>query len=97
MRIVVMAAVLLVACVDPVATCEERVCSIVPRCSPVTTAGWDLRSEEACLETFACGATPSACLEAVRALPCLSSPPSWTEIEASTRAFVRVREACGVD
>lgn len=85
------------ACVEPPApTCEERVCAHVPACSPATTGGWDFRTEAACLASFECGATPRACLAAVRDLPCLSDPPTWPELEASTRAFVRVREACGV-
>lgn len=94
----VLVVLLLVACGDAPrraeATCEERVCELVPTCSPLTTGTWDWRSETACLESFACGATPAECLLAVEQLPCLSQPPTWDELEAHTRAMVLVREAC---
>ena len=85
----------LVACIDEPPSCEAMVCELVPACSPLTTGAWDWRSESACLRTFECGADVGACLDAVEALPCLSSPPTWAEIEASTWALDAVRDACG--
>lgn len=88
----------LLGCLDPSATtkadCEAVVCAHVPECSPLTTGTWDLRTESACLDTFRCGDTPDACLDAVLALPCLGEPETWKEIEANTRALERVREWC---
>lgn len=92
----VLLGMLLGACADaPERSCEEQACDHVVDCSPLTTAGWDWRTSEACLATFACGPEGDACLDAIAALPCLSSPPTWDEIEANTRALVAVREACG--
>lgn len=95
-RWVTAGAVLVGACTDDLErSCEEQVCDHVVDCSPLTTAGWDWRSSDACIGTFACGPEGDACLAAIAALPCLSSPPTWEEIEANTRALVAVREACG--
>jgi|GEM_PF-7119809 len=76
-------------------SCEQAVCAYAPDCSPLTTGGWDWRSEAACLGSFECGAEPEACERAVFALPCLSAPPTWPEIEANTRALLPVRAHCG--
>lgn len=87
--------VLLTACVDtPRASCVDQVCAHVPDCAPLTTQGWDWRSESACLASFDCGATPAACLAAIDALPCLPESPTLDDVEAHTRAMVPVREAC---
>lgn len=97
MRYLLTALCLLPACLDDAAkgeSCEAIACAHVPDCSPLTTGAWDLRTEAACLESFACGETPEACLDALLALPCLSDPPTWEEIEANTRALKLVREVC---
>ena len=90
------ATLLLTACLDtpPVASCEDAVCAYVPTCSPLTTGAWDMRTEAACLDTFACGSKTDACEEAMLSLPCLSEPPTWDELEANTRALKLAREAC---
>ena len=75
-------------------TCEQEVCAHAPACGALTTGGWDWRSEEACLDTFACGADEVACLDAVLALPCLSDPPTDAELLEHTRSMKLVREAC---
>lgn len=98
MRILLALTVLLTGCLDDTAgdalDCEQLVCAHVPYCSPLTTGGWEMTSEAACLDTFACGATPDACLDAMLALPCLSEPPTWDELEANTRALKLAREVC---
>lgn len=88
---------LLVACLDPTETspsCEAVVCAHVP-CAPFTTGTWDMRSEAACLDTFACGARPDACEAAMLDLPCWDKGgPSWDDLDAHTRALEVAREAC---
>lgn len=78
----------------PPPTCEEIACSHVADCSPTLTGGVDWRTSEACLaDGWECY-DAEACLAAVAALPCLSEPPTWEELEDNTRAFVEVRRAC---
>lgn len=103
MRTTIALLLLLPACLDdsepgavePPPTCEQQVCAYVPDCSPLTAGEWDWRSEAACLDTFDCGPTPDRCLDAVMELPCLSTPPTWEELEANTRAMKLTRERCG--
>lgn len=93
-RLGVIVTVALAACDAPTeASCEERACEHVAACSPVVTGGVDWRTPETCLGAWTC-ADEGACLAAVRALPCLSSPPTWDEIEANSRAMGAVRVAC---
>lgn len=90
-------ALVLVAGCDPeppTLSCEEQACAHVAACSPVITGGVDWRTTEACLASDWTCAEPERCLAAVEALPCLSTPPTWEEIEASTFALVAVRQAC---
>lgn len=96
MRHLITALLCLPACLDaaPATTCEEEVCAYAPACGELTTGEWDWRSEQACLDTFACGQDPDACLEAVMALPCLSSPPTEEEVLAHTRSMKLVKDAC---
>lgn len=77
---------------DP--SCEEVVCAYAPDCAAFTTGTWDMRSERACLETFACGERPDDCEAAMLALPCFSKQPTWEEVEAHTRALEAARAAC---
>lgn len=88
--------ILLSACVadEPRVSCVEQVCAHVPDCAPLTTQGWDWRTEAACLDTFDCGADADACLAAIDALQCLPESPTLDDVEAHTRAMVPVREAC---
>lgn len=84
----------LAACDYPAdATCEERACAYVAACSPVVTGGVDWRTSESCVGAWTC-ADEGKCLAVVEALPCLSVPPTWDEIEASTRAMVALRRSC---
>lgn len=88
---------MLTACADaptPQPTCEEQACAHVAECSPVTTGGVDWRTTDACLASGWTCIEPDACLAAVAALPCLSTPPTWDEIEANSRALGAVRHAC---
>lgn len=86
----------LAACVadEPRASYKSQVCAHVPDCAPLTTQGWDWRTESACLDTFDCGATADACLAALDALPCLPAEPTLDDVEAHTHDMVSVREAC---
>lgn len=95
-RMRLLLAVLLTSCLDqpPTQTCEEEACAYVPACSPMTSGGWDMRNEPACLGTFACGSTPADCLDALLALPCLSTPPTNAELDANTRALKLAHAAC---
>ncbi len=98
MRHITVLVLMLGACLDPhdadEATCEEVVCAHVP-CAPFTTGTWDMRSEAACLDTFACGERAQDCEAAMLDLPCWGKDgPSWAEIEAHTRALEVARAAC---
>lgn len=70
--------------------CTALVCSHLPDCAPFLPAmGWDWRSDEACLSTMTCGAEPSACAEAVFALPCVGPGPlPPAVVEAVHRVWV---------
>lgn len=100
MRALLLVPLFFVACLDvssappPTPLCEAEVCEYVSECSRLTTAGWDWRSEGACMDTFTCGEMPEACWEAVMALPCLAKNPRQDEIENHTRAMLVVRKYC---
>ncbi len=101
MRHALLVTVLAVAACDtdtakpaPEPTCEQLACAHVADCSPVQTGGVDWTSVPACLASGWACAEPEPCLDAVEALPCVSSPPTWEEIEANARAFTAVRHYC---
>lgn len=74
--------------------CEAAACEHIAACTPTVTEGIDFRTADTCMADGWTCIAPVACLRAVDALPCLSSPPTEDEVVAATLAFVAVKRDC---
>lgn len=79
-------------------SCEAQACETIAACTPTQTEGIDFTTASSCLEAGWTCSDVDACLAAVEALPCLSTPPTEAEAIAATLAFRAVKRDClGLD